>query len=1069
KEAYFVVSEKEKDILSYLTKTVEELFGILPAIISGIDKGKKMPLHRVGIHSKDVAKNLLFLRNKRVPKLILESGNKIAAEFLKWLYEADGRVFSKGRGRRSVSLKAKNIELLRDIQILLLRFGIHARIVGNSLMIRRGESIIKFGEKIGFASIGKVEKMKQAVKDAKEYKRLGQQRSEKIVKIVDHGLEDVYDIEVPKSHRFIANGIISHNCGKSQLLQATHNIAPKSIYISGKTATGAGLCVAPETLVLNDSGFKPIKEFVEENFIGEGKEEITGCWSSEYSKKGLTLGEDLKIQKGNISKVWRINAPNKMIKIKSRLGKELSLTPNTPLIRIKNGKLEWVKSSELDKGDFVACARTIPNIGEIENDKVYSIEILKENKNIKIQDNVSNEFKEITDILIKKKAYKDLTELAKSIGKSRDTVYSWRIPKHYHGIPLKTFIELGKKAGWKTEKISKCITSLFISYGKNITIPQTLNTKDLAYLTGILLGDGSVYLTKKSAQIRLYNNSKEVLSEFDRILLEMFGIKTEKYTQKGVGVRRAFSLIVYELLKELGLSDKKLQNKLSHTLTEMKPQILNATLSGLFDTDGFVNPIGSQSIGLSTISKPLAQTIQLSLLKSGIIAKIRERKVSGRISKGKKIEVHSRNNQFYVEISGINNTRKFSELVNFKVKRKQKTLNKINSERKSNPNIDLIPQLGEAIQKKGIVWAYKNGKRNNDTYLKLLAKSDVIWEEIIEKTEFAPEYKHVYDFTVEGTHNFIANGFITHNTASAVKDEFGEGGWTLKAGALVLSSGGVCMADELDKMDNEDRSALHEAMEQGMISVAKAGIVSRFKSDTSLLAAANPKGSRFDPNEPFLTQIDLPPSLVSRFDLFFMIRDVLDRKRDQEISTHILQTHQSGEKLMHSTKTGIALKKEEKEKIDERTKPAIDIALFSKYVSYARQKCFPILSEEAMTTISDFYVNLRDKGKQQGAYPATARQLEGLVRLAEASARVRLSDVVGIEDAQRAIKLVQKSMEETIVDPETGRIDIDIVTSGVTQYKQNAMHAIMRIINEIMATDVDMAPIEDIITRAKEQ
>ena len=306
-------------------------------------------------------------------------------------------------------------------------------------------------------------------------------------------------------------------------------------------------------------------------------------------------------------------------------------------------------------------------------------------------------------------------------------------------------------------------------------------------------------------------------------------------------------------------------------------------------------------------------------------------------------------------------------------------------------------------------------------------------------------------------------------TASAVKDEFGEGGWTLKAGALVLASGGVCMADELDKMNPEDRSALHEAMEQGMISVAKAGIVSRFKAETSLLAAANPKFSRFDKFTPFLEQIDLPPSLISRFDLFFMIRDILDKTQDEKISEHILKTHQSGEKIMQAGHKGVALKKEEKEEIDKKTKPVIDKEIFSKYVSYARQKCFPILSEESIATISNFYVGLRDQGRQQGAYAATARQLEGLVRLSEASARVRLSDVVEIEDAERAIRLVKKSLEETVTDPDTGRIDIDIVTTGVTQSKQTAITTVLRIIKESMATGIDMVPIEEVVMKGVEK
>jgi len=1080
KEAYMVVADTEKELLPELNKMVQKEFGITPSITSKKEKNRNVTMHRIGLHSKDIAKNLIFLREKRVPQIIMDSGNEVVKEFIKWLYQADGCVFSKGRGSRSVSLKAKNIELLRDIQVLLLRFSIHSRIVGNTLMIRRGESIKKYGNNIGFVSKSKKEKMKMAIKNAENHERFGQQRSEKIVKIIKKGYEDVYDIEVENVHRFIANGIISHNCGKSQLLTASNNIAPKSIYISGKTTSGVGLCVAPDTLILNDSGFKPIKDFVEENFINKGLEEIPGAWSNNYQNKGYTLGNNLKISEGKISKIWRIQAPKKMIKIKSKFGKELSLTPNTSLIRIKNGKLEWTKSSELKTGDIVACARRIPSNNS--EKQTYSIKILSKNKNIKIQNNVSKEFKEISDTLIKNGKYFDLGDLAKSIGKDRNTIYSWRIPQHYHSIPLNTFIDLAEKAGWKTKKISNCIKTIFISHGKNFNIPKTINNKDLAYLTGIIIGDGSIYLTKKSAQIRLYNNSIEVLNEFDRIISNLFGIKSEKYVQKNVQVRRVSSVIIYELMKEFGLTDKKIDNKLSHSLTELEPEILNSTLRGLFDTDGFVSSKKNPHIGISTISKSLAQTIQLSLLKSSIISKIRERKVSGKLSKGKQIEIQSKHNQFYVEIKGLENTLRFEEKIGFKVKRKQEALTKINIPKESNPNLDLVPELGKALKQKGIKWEYKSGKFNpnrktlsilakkiGDNYLRTLAESDILWEEIIEKKEFSPEYEYVYDFTVDGTHNFIANGFITHNTASAVKDEFGEGGWTLKAGALVLSSGGICMADELDKMDPQDRSALHEAMEQGMISVAKAGIVTRFKADTSLLAAANPKFSRFDPFTPFFEQIDLPASLISRFDLFFMIKDILDRTMDQKISEHILKTHQSGEILRQAHITGKALDQKDVDQIEQVTKPKVDQELLRKYISYARQRCFPVLSPDAMKTISDFYVALRDQGRNQKTYSATARQLEGLVRLSEASARVRLSESVEIEDAERAIRLVKKSLEETVTDPETGKIDIDIITTGVTQAKQNTILTVLRIVKEAMSEGVDMVPVEQIVESAKEK
>jgi len=303
-------------------------------------------------------------------------------------------------------------------------------------------------------------------------------------------------------------------------------------------------------------------------------------------------------------------------------------------------------------------------------------------------------------------------------------------------------------------------------------------------------------------------------------------------------------------------------------------------------------------------------------------------------------------------------------------------------------------------------------------------------------------------------------------TASAVKDDFGEGGWTLKAGALVLSSGGICMIDELDKMDAEERSAMHEAMEQGMISIAKAGIVTRFKSDTSILAAANPKMSRFEQYTPFIEQINLPPTLISRFDLFFMIKDVLDKTRDEAITAHILKTHKGGELISQAKKKGKALKKEDEEEIQALSAPLISPELLGKYISYARQNTFPVMSKEAIQAISEFYIGLRDIGRKEGSYAATHRQLEGLVRLSEASARVRLSDVAGKQDAERAIRLVKASLSDVVTDPETGKIDYDIIMTGQTHTQVTNMRKILSIVKE-KAKEQDNVPLQEVLDEAE--
>jgi replicative DNA helicase Mcm len=301
-------------------------------------------------------------------------------------------------------------------------------------------------------------------------------------------------------------------------------------------------------------------------------------------------------------------------------------------------------------------------------------------------------------------------------------------------------------------------------------------------------------------------------------------------------------------------------------------------------------------------------------------------------------------------------------------------------------------------------------------------------------------------------------------TASAVKDDFGEGTWTLKAGALVLANGGMAMVDEFDKMDTEDRSAMHEAMEQGMISVAKAGIVTRLKTETTILAAANPKFSRFDQFKNFFEQIDLPPTLISRFDLFFMIRDVLDRKRDEELASHILKIHQTGAMLRHNKAS--RTKNTVPDEGEKRITPQIDSDLLKKYVAYARQNAFPVLTKEAIQAISEYYVNLREQGKKEGTYSATHRQLEGLVRLSEASARIRLSDTVDEIDAGRAIRLLRTSLQELVTDKETGRIDIDMITSGQTANQTQQLKTVLNIV-KTLALEHDKVLIEQVLEEAK--
>jgi replicative DNA helicase Mcm len=289
-------------------------------------------------------------------------------------------------------------------------------------------------------------------------------------------------------------------------------------------------------------------------------------------------------------------------------------------------------------------------------------------------------------------------------------------------------------------------------------------------------------------------------------------------------------------------------------------------------------------------------------------------------------------------------------------------------------------------------------------------------------------------------------------TATAVKDEFGDGRWTLEAGALVLADMGVAAVDEMDKMQKEDRSALHEAMEQQTISVAKAGITATLKSRCALLGAANPKYGRFDDFAPISDQINMPASLLSRFDLIFVMTDKPDKKRDNAIANHILKAHSIGELIQQHRKNPID--GVDDDYITEQLKPvtpAIDPVLFRKYVAYAKRTCYPILSEEAKTALIAYYMNLRDIADSSKPVPVTARQLEALVRLAEASARVRLSPKIEQGDAERVIKIVDACLRQVAYDAKSGSYDIDKMMTGFSKGKRD----LIRMIKEAVKTLAD--------------
>jgi len=307
--------------------------------------------------------------------------------------------------------------------------------------------------------------------------------------------------------------------------------------------------------------------------------------------------------------------------------------------------------------------------------------------------------------------------------------------------------------------------------------------------------------------------------------------------------------------------------------------------------------------------------------------------------------------------------------------------------------------------------------------------------------------KFVADLAVRALYT-SGKGSSAAGLTAAVMHDAESGAMTLEAGALVLADQGIACIDEFDKMDPTDRTAIHEAMEQHTVSIAKAGIIATLNARTSILAAANPTLGRYESSLSVQDNIKLPFTILSRFDLVWIMVDTIEETKDRELAQFILNMHQR-KKTKGSPAT-----------------PTIPQDFLKKYIGFAILNYSPQLTAEAAEIIENFYVDLRKSAEGGAAVPITARQLESLVRLAEARAKMALQPKVSKEDAQAAVRLMEESLRMVALDRVTGKIDIDKLVSKMSASQRSSSDTVIKAIRDMESEGTSTVNKDALVQRA---
>ena len=861
--------------------------------------------------------------------------------------------------------------------------------------------------------------------------------------------------------------------GKSQLLSYIRNIAPRSVYTSGKGSSSAGLTAAAVrddfgegqqwsleagALVLADQGIAAVDEldkmrpedrsamhqaleqqsyhpsseilladgrrveigeFVDGAMADRPDEVVDGVNCDILPVDGVGVHsvdfETNEVEKQPVDRVSRHEAPEEFVRVTFSNCRSVLVTPEHPMFVEQNGATTTVDASDVEAGSFVPAPRKLPN---------------------------------------------------STAGVSLD------------GEPHR-----GKE--------------------KDVDLPDEL-TPDLAEILGLLVAEGHSY-AGSSHEIGFSNQDERLLDRMERLIHDVFGMTSSDTTNAaGTVTQQYISTKLYRWFESNvpEVMPTARGKRIPAAVLGASEEVIRRFLVGAFAGDGGVE---SEAMSFSTASEGLAEDYADALAKLGVASRIHHdvaedswktyvmgdstarfvdavvEPADDRYAKAREFVDRSEATKRHHDVlppSAAAEIRSLRRLLGLRLTGELKP----NLDEGYGVQIETVERHVETLRDRA--QAIRSTLDEADTLADVRAAADWSGRQLADRLD--GETTSAVHYAEDGGYDAERRAALATAARDAVSDALDDAATRLDALEERCTLRYYRVAD-VETIPNEGEYACdyvydvtveptNTFVSQGValhnsISISKAGINATLKSRCSLLGAANPKYGRFDQYEPIGEQIDLEPALISRFDLIFTVTDQPDPDEDAALAEHILRTNYAGE--LNTQRERVANSNhsaEEVESVTDTVDPEIDPDLLRKYIAYAKRTCFPTMTDAAKEAIRDFYVDLRAKGADEDApVPVTARKLEALVRLAEASARVRLSDSVEREDAERVIDIVRSCLQDIGVDPETGEFDADVIETGTSKSQRDRIKSIKDVIETVDAEYEKEAgaPLEAIVERAE--